>query len=115
MPENCLQNVQARRKCGISVNKHKIFYDFDISTVLYASLRTCMHRFRQHIFRKFQKIEYDIMELQKNDRRKTQMKYKALMVLAAVPIMLTGCMQSREPELTPEELEHNALVEWFET
>lgn len=43
------------------------------------------------------------------------MKYKALMVLAAVPIMLTGCMQSKEPELTPEELEHNALVEWFET
>ena len=39
------------------------------------------------------------------------MKYKALMVLAAVPIMLTGCMQSKEPELTPEELEHNALVE----
>ena len=43
------------------------------------------------------------------------MKYKALMVLAAVPIMLTGCMQSKEPELTTEELEHNALVEWFET
>lgn len=42
------------------------------------------------------------------------MKYKALMVLAAVPIMLTGCMQSKEPELTPEELEHNALVDWFE-
>lgn len=43
------------------------------------------------------------------------MKYKALLALAAVPIMLTGCMQSKEPELTPEELEHNALVEWFET
>ena len=43
------------------------------------------------------------------------MKYKVLLALAAVPIMLTGCMQSREPELTPEELELNALVEWFET
>lgn len=43
------------------------------------------------------------------------MKYRSLLALAAVPIMLTGCMQSKEPELTPEELEHNALVEWFET
>ena len=43
------------------------------------------------------------------------MKYKSLLVLLLVPFMLTGCMQSKEPELTPEELEHNALVEWFET
>ena len=43
------------------------------------------------------------------------MKYKALLALAIVPIILTCCMQSKEPELTPEELEHNLLVEWFET
>lgn len=43
------------------------------------------------------------------------MKYKSLLALLLVPFMLTGCMQSKEPELTPEELEHNALVEWFET
>ena len=60
------------------------------------------------------KIEYAIIELQKKYWRKTQMKYKALLALAIVPIILTGCIgQSKEPELTPEELEHNALVEWF--
>ena len=34
------------------------------------------------------------------------MKYKSLLALLLVPFMLTGCMQSKEPELTPEELEH---------
>ena len=44
------------------------------------------------------------------------MKYKALLALAIVPFILTGCIgHSKELELTPEELEHNALVEWFET
>lgn len=39
------------------------------------------------------------------------MKYKSLLALAIVPIILTGCIgQSKEPELTPEELERNALV-----
>lgn len=43
------------------------------------------------------------------------MKNKKLLALFALPLIFTGCMQSKEPELTPEELEHNALVEWFET
>ena len=43
------------------------------------------------------------------------MKHKMILALLLVPFMLTGCMQSKEPELTPEEQEHNALVEWFET
>lgn len=43
------------------------------------------------------------------------MKYRSILALAAVPLIFTGCMQSNEPELTPEEQEHNALVEWFET
>ena len=43
------------------------------------------------------------------------MKYRSILALAAVPLIFTGCMQSKEPELTPKELEHNALVEWFET
>ena len=35
------------------------------------------------------------------------MKYKSLLALAIVPLILTGCIgQSKEPELTPEELEH---------
>lgn len=39
------------------------------------------------------------------------MKYRSILALAAVPLIFTGCMQSREPELTPEELVQNALVE----
>ena len=42
------------------------------------------------------------------------MKHRIL-ALMAVTLMLTGCGKSSEPELTPEELEHNALVEWFES
>lgn len=42
------------------------------------------------------------------------MKNKALAALAILPLIFTGCMQSNEPELTPEEQEHNALVDWFE-
>lgn len=42
------------------------------------------------------------------------MKNKKLLALFALPLIFTGCMQSNEPELTPEELEHNALVDWFE-
>lgn len=43
------------------------------------------------------------------------MNHKIILALLLVPLILTGCMQSKEPELTPEEQEHNALVEWFET
>ena len=43
------------------------------------------------------------------------MNHKLILAFLLVPLILTGCMQSKEPELTPEELEHNALVEWFET
>ena len=42
------------------------------------------------------------------------MKNKTLAALAILPLIFTGCMQSKEPELTPEEQEHNALVDWFE-
>lgn len=42
------------------------------------------------------------------------MKNKKLLALFALPLIFTGCMQSNEPELTPEEQEHNALVDWFE-
>lgn len=42
------------------------------------------------------------------------MKNKALAALAILPLIFTGCMQNNEPELTPEEQEHNALVDWFE-
>ena len=43
------------------------------------------------------------------------MNHKIILALLLVPLILTGCMQSKEPELTPEEQEHNALVEWLET
>jgi hypothetical protein len=44
------------------------------------------------------------------------MKHKLIPALAAVPLILSGCVSvSSETELTPEELEHNALVDWFET
>lgn len=42
------------------------------------------------------------------------MKNKKLLALFALPFIFTGCMQSNEPDLTPEEQEHNALVDWFE-
>lgn len=42
------------------------------------------------------------------------MKNRKLLALMTIPIMLTGCGKSKTPELTPEELEHNALVDWIE-
>lgn len=42
------------------------------------------------------------------------MKQKIL-ALMAVTLMLAGCEKSSEPELTPAELERNALVGWFES
>ena len=37
------------------------------------------------------------------------MKNKKLLALFALPLIFTGCMQSNEPELTPEEQEQTHL------
>ena len=114
--KNQLKTVQKIEHNLAYMDYAKIFcLQFYWLLVLLSLRLTSFHsfslRFRSRKNSPFPKIEYDIIELQKKERRKTQMKYKALMVLAAVPIMLTGAVcRAKNRSLLPKSW---SIMHWW--